>query len=67
MKNKKLKQNEIIKGPALAENPDGGDAFCLTNAACAAECTGLIQIPPESEDELESYNDVYSFATKINN
>lgn len=33
--------------------------FC---AASATECTGLIQVPPEDEDEYEAYNEVYGFA-----
>ena len=27
----------------------------------ATECTALISVPPESEDELENYMDIYDF------
>lgn len=33
----------------------------LSNAASARDCTGLIPSLPKSEEELESYNDVYQF------
>lgn len=57
----RIKQKEKLTGPAEKESKDGEPAFSHTNAACAAECTGLIQVPPESEDELKSYNDICSF------
>lgn len=42
---------------------DGNEAvFPMTNAASGTECTGLIQVPPESEDEMENYAEVYRFA-----
>lgn len=33
----------------------------LCNAACATECTGLIQVWPLTEDEAEAYNQVYNY------
>ncbi len=33
----------------------------LSNAASAMDCTGLIPSLPETEEELESYNEVYRF------
>nr|WP_317284046.1 hypothetical protein [uncultured Sellimonas sp.] len=33
----------------------------LTNSASSNDCTGLIPSAIQSEEELESYNDVYSF------
>lgn len=36
----------------------------VTNAASATECTGLVQVPPEFEDELTSYEDIYSYRQK---
>lgn len=33
----------------------------LCNAACATECTGLIQVWPLTEDEAEAYNHVYNY------
>ena len=29
----------------------------------STECTGLITVPPENEDELENYKDIYDFGT----
>ena len=55
------KKKEVLKGPAELENEDGTPLLELTNAATAMECTGLIQIPPEDEDEWENYADVYRF------
>ncbi len=50
-----------ILGPAEREDIHGDALFALTNAACVTECTGLIQVPPQNQDEMENYNDVYSF------
>ena len=33
----------------------------LANAASTMDCTGLIPSLPQSEDELESYNDVVQY------
>ena len=33
----------------------------LSNAASAMDCTGLIPSLPQSEEELESYNDVVQY------
>lgn len=33
----------------------------LTNAASSMDCTGLIPSLPQSEEELESYNDVVQY------
>ena len=63
MNRKKIKEKHPAEGPAELEKENGEPAFNLTNAACATECTGLIQVPPKSEEELENYNDVYSFTT----
>ena len=60
--NKIIKEKHPPVGPAELESKDGEPVFDLTNAACATECTGLIPGPPECEDELENYADVYSFA-----
>ena len=37
----------------------------LSNAASAHDCTGLIPALPESEDELDAYNDVYQYQTPL--
>lgn len=33
----------------------------LANAASTQDCTGLIPAIPESDEELESYKDIYHF------
>ncbi len=58
----KEKKKEVLKGPAERETQEGEPVFSLTNAATVMECTGLIQVPPETEEELENYADVYNFA-----
>ena len=37
----------------------------LKNAASSTDCTGLIPALPESEDELDAYNDVYQYQTPL--
>ena len=39
----------------------------LANAASSMDCTGLIPAAPHSEEELESYQDVYQFETPLEN
>lgn len=56
------RKKEVLKGPAEMENENGEPMFELTNAATVMECTGLIQVPPENEDELENYENVYHFS-----
>ncbi len=51
-----LKDN---KDNAVKGNEDDFDY--LANAASATEFTGLIPSLPQSDDELESYNDVCQF------
>lgn len=64
MKEEKRKNEERLCGPAEAEEKEGESLFDLTNAATAMECTGLIQVPPASEEEEENYADVYNYARK---
>ena len=35
------------------------------DAASSTECTGLITVPPQNEDELENYRQIYEFDTTI--
>lgn len=35
------------------------------DAASSTECTGLITVPPQDEDELQSYREIYEFDTII--
>ncbi|MBQ4527880.1 MAG: hypothetical protein II998_07395 [Clostridia bacterium] len=55
MKSKKRKNN-------LNKNID---KFELKNVGSANECTGLITVPAEDENELENYMDIYDFGPPI--
>ncbi|MBO5743355.1 MAG: hypothetical protein J6R68_03645 [Clostridia bacterium] len=35
------------------------------DAASSTECTGLITVPPQNEDELQSYREIYEFDTVL--
>lgn len=35
------------------------------NVSSSNECTGLITVPPEDEEELKNYMDVYDFGPPI--
>ena len=59
-----MNDKKKILGPAERTNKNGEPMFDLTNSATVMECTGLIQVPPQNQDELENYNDVYSFTKK---
>jgi len=37
----------------------------LSNVASSMDFTGLIPFLPETEDELEAYNDIYRFRPRI--
>ena len=37
------------------------------NVASITECTGLIQIPPTSEEEAEAYWEIYVIHEQLNN
>ena len=36
------------------------------NVASITECTGLIQIPPTSEEEAEAYGEIYVIPEQVN-
>ncbi len=36
------------------------------NVASSTECTGLIQIPPTSEEEAEAYGEIYVIPEQVN-
>ena len=43
------------------------DILNKTNSvASATECTGLIQIPPQNEEEADSYTDIYAVPEQVN-
>lgn len=37
------------------------EKFDLTNAACATECTGLIQQIPLTDEEFAAYHNLYDY------
>lgn len=47
-----------VKGAALN---DEYDKFELCNACSSTDCTGLIPTPPLTEEEMESYMDIYDY------
>lgn len=44
---------------------NGFDKFDLGNAASARECTGLIQVPPQTVEEEEGYMEIYDYQPPI--
>ena len=41
--------------------------FNLSNACSPSECTGLITVPAEDEQQLENFMDIYDFGPPIIN
>ncbi len=37
-----------------------------SNVTSSTECTGLIQIPPDNEEESKSYGDLYAIPEQVN-
>ena len=47
---------------------NGGDAPFVgwdTQTVSSSECTGMMPIPPENEDEVESYQELFSVEAPI--
>lgn len=45
----------------VADNPLNDDLYPdIPNTASATECTGMMYAPPQSEDELDSYHDLFT-------
>ncbi len=66
--------NEKYERPS-AQNPDDTDKYGIShvsldgyghmgNACSATDCTGLIPALPESEEELEAYEEMYQFCAQ---
>ena len=56
-----MKKDSTVK--KARKNPD---SYYLANSASANDCTGLIPSAPQSEAELQSYEEVYAYtAPKI--
>lgn len=46
-------------------NPPEKDIYEKFDTCSSTECTGLITVPPENEDELENYKDIYEFEVTL--
>ena len=53
-----MKKNKITN----LKEPENYEKF---DASSSTECTGLITVPPQNEDELENYKDIYEFEVTI--
>ena len=60
--NNNFTEGYIMKNNKKDINSPDYDKF---DAASSTECTGLITVPPQNEDELDSYRDIYEFDTII--
>jgi len=49
------------------KQPEEFEKFDLANAASPTECTGLIQQIPESDDEFDSYHEIYNYGPRPDN
>ena len=50
----------------IINNPSTDDAeYDKFGAVSSNDCTGLITVPPENEDELENYMKVYDFGPPL--
>lgn len=47
-------------------NPKDNFFDYINAVASTTECTGLIQIPPTSDEEMESYQEIYEIHEQIN-
>lgn len=50
-----------MKNKKKGRPAEGENTFIVgsKSSASANECTGLIQTPPDSEEEMDSYSDIY--------
>ncbi len=48
-----------LKRPIKKQYHDDNEFFNAESVVSATECTGLIQTPPISVDEAESYSEIY--------
>lgn len=54
-------KKEKTSTPHLAQNSSDNSFDIDINACSATDCTGLIPSLPQSEAELESYEDIYHY------
>lgn len=52
-----MKQKEKRENPHYSPNPE----YDFFKANSATDCTGAMPRPPRTDDELDSYLDVYNF------
>ncbi len=57
---KKNKEYNDLRRP-LPEIEKEYDKFETTNACSAHDCTGLIPTPPATDEEMESYMEIYDY------
>ncbi|MCI1956237.1 MAG: hypothetical protein LKJ21_07700 [Oscillospiraceae bacterium] len=57
---KKYGNDKKNKQMAPADDDEEYVYSCTDTVVSGTECTGLIQTPPESESEAESYTDLYT-------
>mgnify|MGYP000985098506 CR=1 FL=1 len=50
---------EKFKDPIIKRRDDEDEFFNTESVVSATECTGLIQTPPITEFEAESYKEIY--------
>ena len=48
-------------------NPENINYYDITSTVSSSECTGMIPTPPQNEDELESYQDMFGMEIAKNN
>jgi len=58
--NNKTKEEASVK-PIKKSKNENEELFDQFASHSSTECTGLITVPPENEDELENYKDIYNF------
>ena len=56
-----LKRRKAMKKEKPYLKDEEYDKFDHLKVSSASDCTGLITVPPENEDELENYADLYDY------
>lgn len=53
---------DIMNQAMPKRNEQAEDSLCVSSAT---DCTGLMPTPPQSEEELESYESLYTLQTTV--
>ncbi len=60
-----MNKKQIVNDPKITSRVDSEIDYRITeprvNACSVTDCTGAVPVAPQSEEELESYLDVYQF------